>query len=35
MFKTKLVNSNVTIALKPPKIDDVLINVVVIVTTCN
>jgi hypothetical protein len=35
MFKTKLVGSNVTTTPKPPKTDNVLINVVVVVTTYN
>jgi hypothetical protein len=33
IFKTKPINSNVTTTLKPPKIDDVPINVIVVVTT--
>ncbi len=33
MFGTKLVNSNAMIALKLSKIDNVLVNVVVFVTT--
>ncbi len=32
MFKTKLVNSNATTTSKSPKIDNVPINVVVVVT---
>jgi hypothetical protein len=35
MFRIKLINSNVTTSPKPPKHDNVLINVVAIVTTCN
>ncbi len=33
MFKIKLVNSNATTTLKPPKPNNVPINVVVVVTT--
>ncbi len=33
MFKTKLVSFNAMIAPKPPKIDNVPINVVAVVTT--
>jgi hypothetical protein len=33
MFKTKLISDNVTITSKPPKIDNVPINVVVPITT--
>jgi hypothetical protein len=33
MFKTKLVSFNATTTLKSPKIDNVPINVVVVVTT--
>jgi hypothetical protein len=33
MFKTKLVNSNATITSKPPQIDNVLVNVIVAITT--
>jgi hypothetical protein len=32
MFKTKLVSSNVTIMLKLPKFDNVLVNVIASVT---
>jgi hypothetical protein len=35
MFKTKNVNSNVITTLKPLKIDNVPINVVIVVTTCS
>jgi hypothetical protein len=35
MFRIKLVSSNATIASKPPKIDNVLVNVVFIITTCS
>ncbi len=35
MFKTKLVGSNVTTTPKPLKTDNVLVNVVVVVTTCS
>jgi hypothetical protein len=35
MFRTKLVNSNATIALKPPKLDNLRVNVVVVVTIHN
>jgi hypothetical protein len=33
MFRTKPISSNVTIAPKPPKIDNVSVNVVVPITT--
>jgi hypothetical protein len=33
MFKTKPISSNVTTTFKPPKIDDVAINVIIVVTT--
>jgi hypothetical protein len=33
MFKTKPISSNVTTTLKPPKLDNVPINVIVVVTT--
>jgi len=32
MFKTKTVNFNAIITFKPPKIDNVLINVIVVTT---
>ncbi len=35
MFKTKSISYNATITLKPPKTDNVPINVVFVVTTCN
>ncbi len=35
MFKTKLINSNVTTSPKPPKTHNVPVNVVVILTTRN
>jgi hypothetical protein len=35
MFRTQLISSNAMIAPKPPKIDNVPINVVVVVITCN
>jgi hypothetical protein len=35
MFKTKHVSFNATITLKPFKIDNVLVNVIVAITTCN
>jgi hypothetical protein len=35
MFKTKPINSNVTTILKPPKIDDVPISIIAVVTTRN
>ncbi len=35
MFKSKLVSSNATTTSKLPRIDNVLINVVVVVTTRN
>jgi len=33
MFRTKLVSSNAMITPKPPKTNNVLINVVVVITT--
>jgi hypothetical protein len=35
VFITKLVSSIVTTTLKPPKIDNVLVNVIVVVTIRN
>jgi hypothetical protein len=35
MFKTKLVNFNATTTFKLPKIDNMPVNVVVVVTTYN
>jgi hypothetical protein len=35
MFNTKHVSSNVTTTPKPPKLDNVPINVVVIIIICN
>jgi hypothetical protein len=35
MFKTKLVSFNATTTFKPPKTNNVLVNVVDIVTTCS
>jgi hypothetical protein len=35
MFITNLVNFNATIASKPPTIDNMLVNVVVTVSTCS
>ncbi len=35
MFKTKPISSNVMTTPKPPKIDNVLVNVVAVVTTRN
>jgi hypothetical protein len=35
MFRIKLFSFNATITSKSPKTDNVLINVVVIVTICN
>jgi hypothetical protein len=35
MFRTKLVSFNATITSKSPKIDNMSVNVVAIVTTCN
>jgi hypothetical protein len=35
MFRTKLVNSNAMIAPKLSKTNNVLVNVVVFVTTCS
>jgi hypothetical protein len=33
MFKTKPINSNAIITFKPPKIDNVLVNAIVVITT--
>ncbi len=35
MFRTKLVNFNATTASKLPKTNNMLVNVVVVITTCN